>query len=70
VVGGGGAGVVVVGGGCGVVVGDGGGGLVGGGGGGTPLGMATARLTRARTVTNESCIIAVVTEVETWFVGC
>jgi len=63
VVGGGGAGVVVVGGGCGVVVG-------GGGGGGIPLGMATARLTRARTVTNESCIIAVVIEVETWFIGC
>ena len=56
-VGGGGAGVVVVGGGCGVVV--------GGGGGGTPLGMATARLTRARTVTNESCIIAVMMGVET-----
>ena len=63
VVGGGGAGVVVVGGGCGVVVG-------GGGGGGTPLGMAAARLMRARTVTNESCIIGVVIEVETRFVSC
>jgi len=44
--------------------------VVGGGGGGTPLGMATARLTRARTVANESCIIAVVIEVETWLSGC
>ena len=42
----------------------------GGGGGGPPVGMATARLTRARTVTNESCIIDVLIEVETWFVGC
>ena len=44
--------------------------MVGGGGGGTPLGMATARLTRARTVANESCIIAVVIEVEAWLSIC
>ena len=71
----GGGGGLVVGGGGGLVVGGGGGLVVGGhsvdvvGGGGFVgggLGMATARVTRARTTANESCIIVVVIEVETW----